>query len=107
MFQVLQLYELKEPDIAGAVTDAGAGVTAGLGQACKWEWCMLNILNRVAVDGTGTALDKTRSKNPLARQLVDDSRRVIKHFNKSDASKIGLVGVQGMVVMHCWTNART
>lgn len=59
------------------------------------------MLKRLAVDGAGTALDKTLSKTPLAWQLVDDSRRVIEHFNKSDAAKVGLVSVGGMGAMYC------
>lgn len=46
------------------------------------------MLNYVAVDGAGTALDKTRSDNPLARQLVDESRHLIEHFDLSDAAKV-------------------
>lgn len=44
----------------------------------------------------GRALDKTRSKNPLTWQFVDDSRRIIKHFNKPDAAKVGMVSVGEM-----------
>lgn len=88
--QVLHQFGLKESDIAGAVTDSGTDVKAGLGEAFNWEWCVPHMLNRVTVDGAGTAIDKARSRNPLAREVVDDSRRVIEHFKKSDAAKVGL-----------------
>ena len=94
---MLQQPGLKELDIAGAATEAGTDVKARLRPAFNLEYCVPRILNRVAADGTGTALDKPRSKNALTRQLVDGSRRVIEHSNKSDASKIGLVGVQGQL----------
>lgn len=76
-FQVLQQFGLKESNIAGAVTDAGTDAKAGLGQVLNWEWYVPHMLNCVFVDGAGTAPDRTRSKNPFARQLVDNSRRVI------------------------------
>ena len=51
------------------------------------------MLNCVAVDVVDTALDRTHSTSCLAQKLVDDSRRVIEHFNKSDTAKVELVGV--------------
>lgn len=86
---MLQEYELKELGIVGAATDARADVEAGLGPVFNWGWCVPRILNCVAVDGTGTALDNRCSNNSLTRKLVDGSRCVIKHSNKSDASKMG------------------
>lgn len=45
-------------------------------------------------DSTGLAMDKKRCKNPVARQLVDDARRIVEIFNKSDAAKVQYLGMK-------------
>lgn len=68
--------------MAGALVDVSTDIKAGLGQAFNCETCVQHMIIRVTVDNTSIALNKTRSKNPFARQLEDNSRRVIEHFSK-------------------------
>ena len=86
--KVLQQFGLRMEHIAGAVADAGTDIKGALGKACKWEWCLPHLLNRVTVDATGMSMDKKKSKNPLCRELIDSVKKVVEHFNQSDASKV-------------------
>lgn len=86
--QVLAQHGLREKDIAGAVTDAGADVSTGVGRAFQREWCSPHMLNRVTVDGTGMSNSRRDSKNPECRDLLEASKKVIERFNRSTRDKV-------------------
>lgn len=86
--QVLGQFGLTMDDLAGAVTDAGSDVKSGVGSACKWEWCIPHLLNRVTTDGAGMSQAASQSKNPPCRGLMDLCKKVVEHHNKSPAAKV-------------------
>ena len=53
--QVFADHGIAETDIAGAVTDAGADVSTGVGKAFPREWCGPHMINRALIEGTGTS----------------------------------------------------
>lgn len=73
-------------------------VRGGVRYAFRVELYVPHLLNCVSVDGIGLAMDKKWCKNPLARQLVDDTRRIVEHFNKSDATKVESLAMNGQGV---------
>ena len=83
---MLQQLGLSMEHIEGAVTDAVTDIKDALGKTFKWEWCLPHLLNRVTVDATGMSTNKKKSKNPLCRDLVDSLKKVVEHYNKSNAS---------------------
>lgn len=86
--QVLAQHGIRDKDIAGAVTDAGADVKTGVGLAFPREWCGPHMLNRVTIDGTGMANTSAASKNPAGRNTLGMCKGVIEHFNRSTRDKV-------------------
>lgn len=82
--QVLADHGIDEKDIAGAVTDAGADVASGLGQAFAREWCFPHMINRSLIEGTGTSTSRTGSViNPACKALLDAAKSVVEFLNRS------------------------
>ena len=86
--QVLAQHVARETNIAGAVTDAGSDISAGVGRHFKREWCFPHTPNRVSIDGTGMANSRGVSKNTDARDLFDMCKKVVEQFNRSTGSKV-------------------
>lgn len=85
--QVLAQHGLQDKDIAGAVTDAGADVSTGVGATFDREWCFPHLVNRGLLDGTGMSSSAASSKNLDCRKLLESAKAVIQFFNKSAVSK--------------------
>lgn len=79
---------LRKNDVIGAVTDAGGDVPRGVGLLWFWEWCLAHLLNRVVVDGTGMSPAVEKSKNKLCRELMEVTKKMAGHFNKSAGDKV-------------------
>ncbi|CAM9198236.1 unnamed protein product [Hapterophycus canaliculatus] len=88
--QVLAQHGLRPTDFAGAVSDAGSDVSAGVGKEFCREWCIPHMLNRATIDGTGMANKRASSKNTECRDLLEDAKKIIEHFNRSSRDKIEL-----------------
>lgn len=86
--QVLAQHGLHTKDIAGAVTDAGADVSTGVGSAFSREWCHPHMINSALLEGTGVSTSGGSSTNPECWKLLDEAKKVIQYFNKSTGSKV-------------------
>lgn len=86
--QVLAQHGLKPGDFAGAVSDVGSDVSTGVGCVFFREWCFAHMLNRATIDGTGMANELRLSKNRHCRTLLEDAKKVIQHFNRSQRAKV-------------------
>ena len=63
------------------------------------EWCFSHLMNRALLDAFGADIDKSKSKNPEARAIIDRARKTIETLNKSETilsavqeSQVRLVG---------------
>ncbi|CAN0144047.1 unnamed protein product, partial [Scytosiphon promiscuus] len=88
LIQVLAQNGLRKSNIAGgAVTDAGADVRTGVGDAFDREWCGPHMANRATIDGTGMSPTKAASKNPRCRELLELCKKVVEFVNRSSSFK--------------------
>lgn len=88
LIQVLAQNGLRKSNIAGAVTDAGADVRTGVGDAFDREWCGPHMANRATIDGTGMSPTKAASKNPRCRELLELCKKVVEFVNRSSSFKV-------------------
>lgn len=87
--QVLGDHGIEEKHIAGAVTDAGADVSTGVGKAFPREWCFPHMINRALIEGTGMSTSASGSLiNPECKSLLDGAKAVIEFMNRSSSSKV-------------------
>jgi len=87
--QVLAQHGIDKEDIAGAVTDAGADVSTGVGQEFAREWCFPHATNRALVFGTGQSTSRSGALiNPECKTLLGKCKPVIEYFNRSTQSKV-------------------
>ena len=87
--QVFADHGIAETDIAGAVTDAGADVSTGVGKAFPREWCGPHMINRALIEGTGTSPSAAGALiNPGCKSLLDSCKTVIEFLNRSTQSKV-------------------
>lgn len=90
--QVLQQFGLEEKDVAGVVSNTGSQFGSGVSRTFEWDSCILHLLDRATVDGTGLSFAKKDSKNLQCRKLVEDMKTVIETLNKLEISEVSLVG---------------
>lgn len=87
--QVLADHGIAEKDIAGAVTDAGADVSTGLGKAFPREWCFPHMVNRALIEGTGMSTSAAGARiNPDCKALLALLKTIIEFLNRSTQSKV-------------------
>ena len=88
LLTVLAQHGVAQKDIAGAVTDAGADVSTGVGRAFDREWCNPHLLNRALLEGTGMTSSAESSPNAACCKLLEEAKKVIQYFNRSTTSKV-------------------
>ena len=84
----LEEFDLKPEDFASCTTDSGSDIKAMcVNQArdfgIQWDWCTSHMVNKACEHAFGTSLDPTKSKNKLARDMVQIAVKIIRRIAHS------------------------
>ena len=76
-----------EGDLLTGPSDSGPDVKKAVTDSLKVlrEWCYAHLLNCTLQESYGSSVDKTKSKNPDVREMIDAARKVVETVSKSNA----------------------
>ncbi|CAM9751414.1 unnamed protein product, partial [Phaeothamnion confervicola] len=82
---VLAEHGLQLKHLAGSTSDSGSDIKhmCSVLLGVPWSWCLCHVINCALVEGMGTALDKSKSKNKPMRGLLTKVRKLAEHLSKS------------------------
>uniref|UniRef100_A0A6S7ZVB6 HAT C-terminal dimerisation domain-containing protein n=1 Tax=Aplanochytrium stocchinoi TaxID=215587 RepID=A0A6S7ZVB6_9STRA len=87
--KTLHSYGLEMKNIISGTSDSGSDVKRmfTLIENASWEWCIPHIISRVCIDSFGASINKDKSKNKEAREVVDKIKKVLETVNKGTKIK--------------------
>jgi hypothetical protein len=99
---VLKWYGVEPSHVKGATSDAGSDCKKAFHKLAQehgwmWLWCFPHAMHCALVECLGTQLDRRKTSNPEARQLIDKVRRVCGKLASSPPSGEAFKNLQ-----HIW-----